>query len=328
MIFKKKALMLFSSTVLLATTAYSDFIINENLSITGFIDMSYVNKDEDTVGTTTTMNFDQFEIDFLFDFKNNFSAQVDLEASNSGGNQPEGDKDVDIEQAFINYNFGTSGFSVLAGRFLSYSGFETEEPTGLFQYSGTGYAPTFYGYYQDGVHFQYSHKYFDLGLSVVDEVFIGGTGNSDDVGYEFMAALKPAEGLTLKGFYMTDKGTGGTFEDEVKLDFWAMYTIGDLTLGAEYTTADDLGGVIDVEATGYLLMANYAFDRYGLTLRYSAYEIENAAGVTTTDNSAITIAPSIAVNDYLSFILEYRMDDNNSLANDIDTFAFEALVIF
>ena len=318
--------MLFSLVVLIITTAHSDIVINDKLSITGFIDMSYVSKDEETKERTDAMNFDQFELDFMFKFDENFSGQVDLEASGSG--QADTDSDADIEQAFVNYAFGSSGVSITAGRFLSYSGFETEEPTGLFQYSGTGYAPTFYGYYQDGVHAQYSSKFFDIGLSLVDEVFVGGSGNANDLGLEFMAAIKPVEGLTLKAFYMTDKGHGGTFEDEVKLDFWAMYSIGGFTFAGEYTTADDLGGTKDVEATGMLLMANYAFDRYGITLRYSAYEIENAAGTKTTDNSAVTIAPSMAVNDYLSLILEYRMDDNNNIGNDIDTIALEALVVF
>jgi hypothetical protein len=326
MILKKKLLMLFSSVVLITTTVHSDIVINKNLSLTGFIDMSYVAADEDTVGTTTTMSLDQFEVDFLFNFENGFSAQVDLEAETS---QVDGDKNADVEQAFIKYDFG-SGFSTMAGRFLSFSGFETEEPTGLFQFSKTGYAPTFYGYYQDGVHVQYSHDFFDIGLSIVDEVYDSGTGSGEDVGYEFMVALKPVEGLTLKGFYMTDKGNDitGTGEDEVKLDFWVMYSIADFTFAAEYVTADDIGGINNKEADGMLLMAHYGYDRYGITLRYSAYEIEDSTGK-TTDNSAITIAPSYAANDYLSFILEYRMDDNSlATVNDVNTIAFEALVVF
>ena len=79
MILKKKLLMLFSSVALITTTVYSDIVINDKLTITGFIDMSYVSKDEENVGSTDAMNFDQFELDFLFKFDENFSGQVDLD---------------------------------------------------------------------------------------------------------------------------------------------------------------------------------------------------------------------------------------------------------
>jgi hypothetical protein len=309
--------------------AYAEIKVNENLSITGFIDMSYVYLDEENAGETDSANFDQFELDFMFNFTDQFSGQVDLEASNDSATSGDGDKEVDIEQAFIVYDYG-NGLSFKAGRFLSYSGWETEEPTGLFQYSGTGYAGSFYGYYQDGLSVKYSSEYFDFGISAVDEVFVGGSGNANDIGIEIMAAVKPTEAITIKAFYMTDKGHGGTFETEEKINIWASYAVGGFTFAAEYNMADDLGGVKDTEADGYLLMANYGWDRYGLTLRYSAYEIETAAGVSTTDNSAITIAPSMVVNDYLSLILEYRTDENDGtvLANDSDQIAFEALVVF
>lgn len=313
-------------SVFMLAHVYAEIKVNENLSITGFIDMSYVYNDEDNAGSTDTANFDQFELDFMFNFTDKFSGQVDLEASNDSNTSNDGDKEVDIEQAYIVYDFG-SGFSMKAGRFLSYSGWETEEPTGLYQYSGTGYAPTFYGYYQDGLSVKYSSTYFDFGISAVDEVFVGGSGNANDIGIEIMGAVKPTESITIKAFYMTDKGHGGTFEDEEKINIWASYAIGGFTFAAEYNMADDLGGVKDQEADGYLLMGNYAWDRFGLTLRYSAYEIENA-GTTTKDNEAITIAPSMIVNDYLSLILEYRTDDNNGFSNDTDQIALEALVVF
>jgi len=332
MILMRKLFLSVSFAAICVSAAYSDLKVNDNLSLTGFIDMSYTSVDEETKETNDTAKIDQIEIDFLFSFGEKFSAQVDLEAQDSGANQSEGDLDLDIEQAFINYQI-TSGLSVKAGRFLSYSGWETEEPTGLFQYSGTGYAGTFYGYYQDGASLMYSTEVFDLGVSLVDDVYgspAGGSGNVNDLGVELMAAVRPVEGLTLKAFYSTDKGNGGTFETEDKINVWASYGIGGLTLAAEYNTADNLGGTKDAEADGYLLMANYAWSQFGVTLRYHAWEQENAAGATVRDTTGITIAPSYAATDYLTFVLEYKTEDEEATTafNDKDSLAFEALVVF
>ena len=80
-----------------------------------------------------------------------------------------GDEGVDLEQAFITYAY-SDNFSVKAGRFLSYTGWETEEPTGLYQYSGTGYAPYFYGYYQQGISGLYSSDKFAVAVSIINDL--------------------------------------------------------------------------------------------------------------------------------------------------------------
>ncbi len=94
-------------------------------------------------------------------------------AKTSSG-RPRRSDDTFVEQAFITKKFSDM-FSMKVGRFLSYSGWETEEPTGLFQYSGVGYAPFFYGYYQQGISASYSGGMFSVMGSLVTDVF-GYTG--------------------------------------------------------------------------------------------------------------------------------------------------------
>ena len=125
------------------TTAAQADLSADNLSVSGFIDMSYLSIDADGAGSTHDSGIDQVELNFAYDFGNKLTATVDVEYQNAA-------EGVDIEQAFISYAI-SDNVSIKAGRFLSYSGWETEEPTGLFQYSGTGYAKYFYGYYQQGV---------------------------------------------------------------------------------------------------------------------------------------------------------------------------------
>lgn len=281
------------------------------LSISGFIDMSYYATDTDGGETTHDSGLDQAEVNVSYDFGNKLTAHVDIEYQNA-------DEGVDIEQAFITYAL-SDNLSVKAGRFLSYSGWETEEPTGLFQYSATGYAKYFYGYYQQGVSGIYSGDGFALAVSVVNDLAGPQSTDSEHPGIETMVALMPTDEITIKGFYSKD----GDLE---LINTWASYSKDALTLAVEYNMAED-SAYIGSDASGYLLMANYAFtDKVGLTLRYNDWEIENASGITTEDSSGFTISPSYVVNDNLLMVFEYRMDETNGV--DINSFAVEALVTF
>lgn len=308
--FRPAAVALSIAAALASGSASADgFQLSEKLSVTGFIDMSYYHVDDGTV-SDGEFNFDQFEMDFLYTFDDKLSAQVDLEYQ-------EADEGTKIEQAFFNYAIDDA-LSVKAGRFLSYSGWETEEPTGLFQYSGAGYAPYFYGYYQDGVSAYYNAGSFGVGLSVVEDLVVD--SGVDSTGVELALAITPMEGVTAKAFYMTE-------DDIDMINTWASYSTGGLTLAAEYNTADN-SVFAGSEADGYLLMANYAWDKYGITLRYHDWEVETSSGLSLEEVSGFTIAASIALHDNLSLIAEYRMDEDDVSGADIDSYALEALVTF
>lgn len=317
---KRTALSLALAMMAAAPLASADdgFQLSEKLSVTGFIDMSFTQTDTDGSDSEQSSGLDQFELDFLYTFDDKLTAQVDIEYQDGAADE------VDLEQAFINYAV-TDELSIKAGRFLSYSGWETEEPTGLFQYSGTGYAPIFYGYYQQGVSVKYATDGYALAASAITDLDNPEERDSEQMAIELMGALMPTDSITVKGFYLTDK-IDGTDEDKEKINVWASYSEGPLTLAAEFNTAEN-SFALGTESDGYLLMANYAFDSFGLTLRYHDYEVEDSAGATLVEQSGITISPSFAVNDNLLIVLEYRMDDNGADA-DTDTFALEALVTF
>lgn len=290
--------------------------IMDNVSVSGFIDMSYLSVDTDDAGSTHDSGIDQVEFNVAYDFGNKLKAFVDIEYQNS---------EVDVEQAFLTYAV-TDEFSVKAGRFLSYSGWETEEPTGLFQYSGTGYAQYFYGYYQQGVSGLYSGNGYAVAVSIVNDLAGPESTDSEEPGVETMIALMPTDSITIKGFYSFDK-LAGTNEDTTMVNVWASYSAGPITLAAEIN-ASEYTSLAAADASGYLLMANYAFDTFGVTVRYHDYEVEDATGITWEDMSAITIAPSYAVNDNLLMVFEYRMDSDDVSGMDSDSIAIEALITF
>jgi hypothetical protein len=310
------------------------FELSEKLSVTGFIDMSTTYTDPENGGSSTSTGLDQFEMDFLYTFDDKLSATVDLEYQDDGRTDSGGDaigEETDVEQAYFNYAV-TDSFSVKAGRFLSYAGWETEDPTGLFQYSGTGYAGYFYGGYQQGMSGLFSSDTFDVAVSVVNDLgdLEGEARDSTKPAIETMLAIKPTDDWVAKFFYSTDENET-TGEDIVLINMWTSYTVGDLILAAEYNMSEDnpvYATNVDDEASGYLVMANYAMGKAGITLRYHAWEIEDDAGNTLEEISGITISPSYAVSDNLLIVAEYRTDDDDVADSSTDYYALEALISY
>lgn len=300
-----------------APAANAEIELGSGLSVTGFVDMSYFNYDEDGLPSSKSFGVDQVEMDFLWSGSNGFSAQVDIEYGENGSDLS--DEDVTfVEQAFITRQF-TDQFSMKAGRFLSYSGWETEEPTGLFQYSSTGYGASFYGYYQQGISAKYDGGKFAIMGSVVNDVFgyQGGPTNYDTskLGYEVGLALMPVEGLTAKVFYLSDDKTNRDV-----INFWASYAIGGFTFAGEYNDADYGAGQ---EGDGFLLMANYASGNWGITARYHHYTDEYLG----VKNKGFTLSPSYKASDNLLLVAEFRTDDWGG-GVDSKQFALEALFTF
>ncbi|MEC8376455.1 MAG: outer membrane beta-barrel protein [Pseudomonadota bacterium] len=306
--------------------ANDEFRLSDSLLVTGFIDMSWTSLDVDGESSEQSVGVEQFEIDFLYDFDDKLSAQVDLEYHDNGTGE-----EVDIEQAFISYAV-TKSFSVKAGRFLSYSGWETEEPTGLYQHSKTGYAAFFYGAYQQGVSGKYVGNGYQVALSVVSDLgdLEGESREFGNPGFEAMLAINPTDTIVAKAFYSRDD-LAGTDETTSLVNMWTAYIDGPITLAAEYNRSENAPAYafkygVNSEASGYLFMGNYAIDDYAVTLRYHNYTIDNASGEKAEEGSAITIAPSYTVNQNLWLVFEYRMGEQNGI--DEDLLAMKALVTF
>lgn len=284
----------------MTSVASAQITITDQLSVTGFLDMSAVDDD----GTTTT-SFDQFEIDFLLDFKNGLTARADVN-SLSGGS-------TDLEQAFVTYTHENGGF-ITAGKFLSSTGWETAEPTGLYQFS---YSATLaYGGYQNGISFGMSNDKVMLYGAVVASVWDGTDTSAEELGFE--AAIKFTPGNGFSGFAAYAFEDMGAYNTGL-LNVWASYETGPLTLAAEANTLSNWFAQ-DNSGFGYLGMVNFALtDRFGLTGRYSALDTDN-----TTKVDEITFSPSFAINDNLLVLAELR----RNLDVETTVIAFESLVTF
>ena len=73
------------------------------------------------------------------------------------------DYDGNLEEAVITYDFG-GGFSVSAGKMLTYMGFEAFDPTNMYQYS--------YAYDFGNTAVQSIYDAYDVGVSLITELTI------------------------------------------------------------------------------------------------------------------------------------------------------------
>ncbi len=312
-----KLLSLTAAGALLSSSAlYGQIEINDNLSITGFLDMSLFHSDTDD-GDSTSFDLDQMELDFLFSF-DEITAQVDLDYQRGDANE------IDLEQAFLTYDLG-EGTSITAGKFLSYMGWETAEPTGLYQYS-YAYGTTIPGYH-NGVTIDFSEDWGSIGLALVDSVYdddgsINNAADDYDMGIETKLVLTPADGWTAFLGYAVDSANAG-MEDRELINFWTSYEVGSSTFAFEYNDYSDSYTSIDQ----WLLMYSVATgDKGTFTARASSNDVREGASADNQDFKKYTAAYIHAVNDNLAIVSEISQVDY--YMGDATEFALEALFTF
>jgi hypothetical protein len=317
---------LFVSVVLvfafLSGTASAQIKLTDNLSLSGFLDKSVVVEDDGN-DKTASLSFDQLEVDFHYNY-GSVTARADIDSTGEDG-------DIILEQGFVTYTFPEdtiSGLSITAGRFLSSLGWETAEPTGLFQFSFSEGIP--YPAYQNGV---------AIGISPVKEVGIYAAVLSgawdvndtdvEDPGFEAQLSLMPVEQLTAKvGFALDDTGAENKRSE---LNAWVSFAEGPLTLAGEI---DILSNWPSVDATGaavvrdsgmhFLGMANLSLEDtisapVGLTVRFSGIDLDEEE--TSTE---ITVSPSYTATDNWLLLAEFK----RLIDKEVTIFAVESLFTF
>ena len=311
-----KLLKLSLAGLFLATSALQGQIeINENLSITGFLDMSAVETDsEPNNNSNSTFNLDQVEIDFLLNF-DELSGQIDL--NYLGGN----DDKFDLEQAFMRYDLG-DGSDVEAGKFLSYMGFETFEPTGLYQYSYAYDIRNAIPGHHNGVRYNYNDDFLSLGLGLLDSVY-DPDGSIQDSGHgiEAKIAITPLEGWTIFLGFAKDSMEGAS-QDKDLINFWTSYETGNVTWALEFNKYDF--GPTDV-GSQFLVMANLGLtETAGITFRVSEDDQDFKGGDTATK---LTVSPNLSINDNLGVLFELSQTDYGT-EGTVTSAAFETIFTF
>jgi len=288
--------------------SFAEIALTENLSVEGFVDMSYTDSDADD----SAFGIDQVEFDFLFS-QGAVSAQVDVEYEEID------DGTTEIEQAFVTYDLG-NGAALTAGRFASQLGFEAFEPTGLYQYSTAYSERTGLPGYDEGVKYttEINGNYF--GLAIVDGVTDNTIGDGEGYSIEAAYAIDLAgvqEGLSafVGARYDVDDDDA---DDDLLVNAYVTYETGAWIFAAEVVHLDD-GDQHDSSA---LVMANYTYsDAASITGRYS---VEDGGA---NDASKITLAHNYALADNLALITELSEVDVDGADEELE-FAVELLFTF
>lgn len=298
--------------------------VSAEVKFSGFVDMSALSDDGNA-----SMSLDQFELDVSTDLGGGISMRADVNAM--GPTAP-----VELEQAFITYDTG-AGLALTVGKFLSCTGFEAAEPTGMYQYSYS--ATLVYGGYQNGIAASYSSDKFGLYGAVVSSVWDGAKTDfsGDDFGLEVQATLTPISGLTAKAALAWEDGFEPTQTapfDRTLLNIWAAYETGPLTLAVELNRLGNWEGgdgkMLYESGAGLLAMANYGIgDKVGVTGRISGMTLTDAvvAGAADYEVSEFTIAPSYAISDHWGLVAEMKMLTVGD-ADAVTQIALESLLTF
>ncbi len=274
-------------------SASAEIKLNDNLAISGFLDMSTVTTMGDE--TETSLSFDQFEMDFHLNY-GSVTGQVDIDSTDP-------DQGIKLEQGFVTYTAPKDmlpGVSITAGRFLSSLGFEAAEPTGLYQYSFSEGIP--YPGYQNGVALNVKPmKEAGLYVSFVSSVWDVNETDAGTPGIEAQLALTPIEQITAKVGYALDAMDDYT---QTELNAWVSFAQGPLTLAGEI---DLLGnwGADGVSGTHFLGMANVSLADIisapvGVTVRFSGITLDEE---TSTE---FTFSPSYSATDNWLLLAEFK----------------------
>ena len=122
---KNKLLALLASIGMISSVSAVEVIENV-LSVGGFIDGSYINND--IGGDTSAIAVDEVEVQISANV-GNVSGEVHID--NNDGAAAD---DLSIEQAHFTYSL-ENGLSITFGRYASALGLEREDPAGLYTYS-------------------------------------------------------------------------------------------------------------------------------------------------------------------------------------------------
>lgn len=304
--------------------------INDNLSINGFIDGSYLSKDTNPAGVgtgtdTTEIGLDEIEIDFLFT-AGGASGEIHIDTNPTGDSNSDTDGSLNIEQAHLSYGF-EGGLTITAGRFGSLLGLEREDPGGLFTYSRAFSNAFSLGnvdvHQQEGLRVSYTSDQFSVALSAsnAQDATEESALAEDDLDWEISLAYTGIENLAIGGGVQTNNEET-VAEDNTILNIHAGYTMGKALIAAEWSNIDsDTTASADLDA--YQILVDYdVSDVLGIVVRYA--EEDTGLGI---NGDSVTVAPNYAINDNLGAIFEYT-NANLGDGSDEDFLAVELTFTF
>jgi len=313
--------------------------INDNISINGFIDSSYLNTDTTVKATGTStdetnIGVDEVELNFLVN-AGNVSGELHIDNTQAA----DGTNDINIEQVHFTYSFG-NGASVQVGRFGSDLGLEREDPAGLYTVS-RAYGEDQYNLGDvdnnpaEGLRLAYASGDFTASVALFNDV--GETEEDaafeDDLDTEIAVTYTGIDNLSVTVGARTintrdSKAAGIAATDDIDiLTINAAYTLNKLLIAGEYGSIEEDGSQ---DLSAYALIADYdVTDKLGFAIRYS--EWETLDGINNVQTDKVSFAPNYSITDSLGAIIEFSTEEvsgGGDDGNEVDTLAVELTYTF
>ena len=278
----------------------------------GFVDAS--NYTNHNVGESS-FGLDQVEIDIVKEFSDRASVRADIECVNDG----QGGFSFDLEQGFMTWNAGDAWkWSFTFGKFNAPIGFETVDPTGMYQYSFGLVAAYCVPSNLTGVMVSLSApSVVTWSLYAVNGWDVNTDNNKDKTlgtRFGFNAAENLSFGLSaITGPELDDNNSRRRSVLDFDLTFHPLplWTVGaELNTGWESKVAVD-GGT--AQWGGGLLTNNFQLtSRYGLTVRMDYLNDRDGSRTTVPQKiKAVCVSPSVKIADGLGALFEVRYDWSN-----------------
>lgn len=312
-----------------SASALADVKLNDNFSVGGYVVGSYKYSKSSGSPSDDLWAFDAVKTSLTASFKP-VTGVVSLYYPYNDGSG----KKVRLLDAYATLDVG-QGYSVTAGNFLSYLGYEAFDPVNMTQitYGAPTSGPLFaIPAYHTGARIDYSSAEHSYGAAVVDSVYNGpnivnGDGEiSHNAGFEGFYKYTGTKDLTLFASFAYDtKGQRAIHPDKVlTLDFWAEYKLDDKnTIALELSNYD--GGTIG-GGTSWLAYYGYAFsEKASCAFRISGTSLDS--GTAGSDYTQYTICPTYKFSKNFSVRAEYSRYDYNGGGNS-DFLGFQALLKF
>ncbi|MDH5588738.1 MAG: outer membrane beta-barrel protein, partial [Gemmatimonadota bacterium] len=277
------------------------------VEISGFVDASYFH--DRGSAATSTFGLDQVEVNIRRAIGSVGVVRADVEWVNDGA----GGFALDVEQGFLQFNLpGNGGVTVSFGKFNAPIGFELLDPADMYQFS---HALVF----NHGLPTNLTGAMvaFPLGgRADLAAYVVNGWDQNTDVAagktYGGRLGMALAEGIALGVSAIVDGGDEAV--DAVRV-FDADLTVEAVegwTLGAEVNHGVGRNAAYPQAWKGLLAMAHKDFsDRYGLTLRYDAFDDGEGTRLGTGApevRQAFAFAPTFVLGDGMGALIELRTD--------------------
>jgi hypothetical protein len=312
----KHAIQLAGSAALLlgiATPSFAEVKLNENFSVSGYIEGSYQVTDPDPGTSADKFGLDSAQLLFTGSFK-------PVTGVASFFYVPNAPQETTLLDAYVTYDAG-GGLSITGGKFLSYLGYESfftvNNPEITF--ANGDFLAAIPGYH-DGVKLDYSTKDWGTGVALLDSVgspfYLKGDGElKHNAGFEGYFSYKAVTDLTLWFGAAYDTKGGFLTHANTVYDVWAQYAMDkQTTVAAEYAYRD---GGLGAKGYNWLGLVTYAFtDKVSTAFRLSGEKLSDGG----PGFIRYTVAPGVAVTSNLTVRAELTYTDYSKSALNNATF--------